>query len=145
VTYNGRAFDIPRIESYFRIQVRQGHIDLRYPLRSLGFAGGLKGCERALGIGRPGLEDLDGFTAILLWDEYRRHNSEKALATLLAYNVQDVLTLHALAVHAHNEKLKETPFAARYCLPQPPRPELPFSPDPEIVAKVSQQLAPLSV
>jgi uncharacterized protein len=143
VTYNGRAFDVPRIESYFGTRLRQGHIDLLYPLRSLGLKGGLKGCEQTLGICRPGLEDLDGFAAILLWNEYRKGNSVKALETLLAYNIQDVLSLHALMVHAHNAKLKETPFADRYCLPPPVRPDLPFSPDQEIVARVRRQLSPM--
>jgi uncharacterized protein YprB with RNaseH-like and TPR domain len=145
VTYNGRAFDVPRIEGYFRIRLRQGHIDLRYPLRSLGFKGGLKGCEQVLGIGRPGLEGLDGYAAVLLWDEYRRNNSAKALETLLAYNIQDVVSLHTLMVHAHNEKVKATPFASSYCLPLPARPEVPFSPDPETVARIRQRLCPLNI
>jgi uncharacterized protein YprB with RNaseH-like and TPR domain len=145
VTYNGRAFDIPIIESHFHIRLRQGHIDLRYPLRSLGFKGGLKGCEQALGIGRPGLEGLDGFAAVLLWEEYRRTNSAKALETLLAYNIQDAVTLHSLMVHAHNEKVRGTPFAASYCLPVPVRPELPFSPDPDTVARLRRLLFPLSL
>ena len=78
VTYNGKTFDIPFIERYFRIRLRQAHIDLRYPLRSLGLTGGLKACERRLGIARPGLEAVDGFFAVLLWNEYRTRGNQKA-------------------------------------------------------------------
>ena len=63
VTYNGKTFDAPFIERFFHIQLPQAHIDLRYPLQSLGLKGGLKGCERQLGIARPGLEGVDGFFA----------------------------------------------------------------------------------
>src|SRR5262249_37494530 len=109
VTYNGKSFDIPFIEGHFRARLSQAHIDLRWLLWGLGLKGGLKGCERQLGIGRPGLEDIDGFAAPLLWSEYRRGNV-KALETLLAYNIKDTLSLHTLMVHAYNQKVKGTPF-----------------------------------
>ncbi len=34
VTYNGKCFDLPFIESYFDIKLTQAHIDLRYVLHS---------------------------------------------------------------------------------------------------------------
>jgi uncharacterized protein YprB with RNaseH-like and TPR domain len=142
VTYGGRTFDGPKIEGYFGIRLSQGHIDLQYPLRSLGYKGGLKGCEQAIGISRPGLEGLDGLAAVILWNEYRRKKSVKALETLLAYNIQDAVTLHTLMIHAHNEKVKVTPFAAKYQLPLPARPEVPFSPDERIVSRIRGLLNP---
>ncbi|NLT67642.1 MAG: exonuclease, partial [Acidobacteria bacterium] len=64
VTYNGKCFDIPFIEYYFGIKLDCAQIDLRYVLSSLGIKGGLKGCEKRLGIQRPpGMEELDGFFA----------------------------------------------------------------------------------
>ena len=59
VTYNGKSFDIPFIEHFFNIKLGQAHIDLRYILYSLGFRGGLKGCERQLGMDRGDLS-VDG-------------------------------------------------------------------------------------
>ena len=47
---------------------------------------------------------------MLLWDEYLKTGDQKALDTLLAYNVQDTITLENLMVTAYNMKLKETPF-----------------------------------
>ena len=93
VSYNGKSFDIPFIEHYFNIRLDHAHIDLRYVLYSLGFRGGLKGCERQLGMDRGDLSDIDGFFAVLLWDEYQRTGDQKALDTLLAYNIQDTINL----------------------------------------------------
>jgi uncharacterized protein YprB with RNaseH-like and TPR domain len=110
VSYNGKSFDVPFIEQYFNIRLDHAHIDLRYILYSLGFKGGLKGCERQLGMDRGDLKDIDGFFAVLLWDEYQKTKDQKALDTLLAYNVQDTVTLENLMVTAYNIKLKQTPF-----------------------------------
>ncbi|MFO8031136.1 MAG: ribonuclease H-like domain-containing protein [Desulfohalobiaceae bacterium] len=111
VTYNGKTFDVPFIESYLDLRLDQAHIDLRYVLRSLGYCGGLKSCERQLGLGRSGcLQDMDGYFAVLLWQEYKRRKSQKALETLLAYNIQDVLGLEQLMIEAYNQKLGSIPL-----------------------------------
>src|SRR5262249_48058816 len=86
ITYSGKSFDVPFIQRHFNIRVPQAHIDVRYPLQSIGLKGGLKACERALGLDRTDLEGLSGEVAPLLWDEYRRRKNVKALETLLAYN-----------------------------------------------------------
>lgn len=73
VTYNGKTFDIPFIERYFGIKIPHAQLDLRYILYSLGYSGGLKSCERQSGIGRTGsLADVDGFFAVLLWNDYTK-------------------------------------------------------------------------
>ena len=127
VTYNGKCFDVPFIESYFKIRLNHAHIDLRYILQSLGFRGGLKGCERQMGIDRGDLKDIDGFFAVLLWDEYKRTGDQKALDTLLAYNVQDTITLENLMVAAYNMKLKLTPFYGSLLIPESMMPDNPFN------------------
>ncbi len=142
VTYNGKSFDLPFLARALDCPLGQAHIDLRHVLASLGIRGGLKGCERQLGVGRPGMEDLDGFAAVLLWYEHRKREDSRALETLLAYNVQDVLNLEALMVEAYNRKLaglRGAPFAAAYRLPPPAVPVNPFRPDPEAVARVVRQ------
>ncbi len=132
VTYNGKCFDVPFIESILGRPLRHAHIDLRYVLKSLGYTGGLKGCERTLGFDRGELGDVDGYVAVLLWYEFQRTGNEAALETLLAYNVEDVLTLERLAVLAYNRKLAATPFAAQR-LPAPPPVANPFAPDTELL------------
>ncbi|MEK7772843.1 MAG: ribonuclease H-like domain-containing protein [Deltaproteobacteria bacterium] len=138
VTYNGRCFDVPFIESHLGIKMEHAHIDLRYVLRDLGFKGGLKGCERALGIERGALDGLDGYFAVLLWKDYRRNKNVKALETLLAYNILDVVNLEPLLVAAYNMKLRRTPFSGS-ALPSPASPELPFSPDTDTIRRILRE------
>jgi uncharacterized protein YprB with RNaseH-like and TPR domain len=128
VTYNGKSFDIPFINRFFDINVRAAQIDLRYVLHSLGYRGGLKGCEKQLGVERDGLDGVDGYFAVLLWDEYRCSGNTRALETLLAYNVLDAVNLETLMVMAYNEKLMDTPFADTLPLPLPEVPRNPFEP-----------------
>jgi len=74
------------------------------------------------------LAGVDGFFAVLLWHDYKRSGNEKALETLLAYNIQDVLTLENLMVIAYNMKIKNTPFYDKQ-VPAPVLPEIPFDAD----------------
>jgi uncharacterized protein YprB with RNaseH-like and TPR domain len=139
VTYNGKAFDVPFLERTFDVRLPQAHIDLRHVLRSLGLKGGLKSCERQLGMARPGLEDVDGYVAVLLWHDYRRRRNPDALQTLLAYNVQDAVNLEPLMVEAFNRKLArlgELPFAGGYRLDAPLLPPNPFQADPATVRRL---------
>ncbi|NKB65839.1 MAG: exonuclease [Candidatus Latescibacteria bacterium] len=128
VTYNGKSFDLPFIRQYFRIAAPQAHIDLRHVLAALGYRGGLKGCERQLGMDRGLLEEVDGYFAVLLWFDFLNGGNDKALETLLAYNTLDVINLEALMVRAFNLQLQGTPFADQP-LSEPVLPDLPFRAD----------------
>jgi uncharacterized protein YprB with RNaseH-like and TPR domain len=139
VTYNGKSFDLPVLERCLGCRFGQAHIDLRHVLASLGVRGGLKGCERQLGLSRPGLEEVDGFVAVLLWHEHKRRRDARALETLLAYNVQDTVNLEVLMVEAYNRKLAglaAAPFAAGYRLAAPAPAANPFRPDEDVVRRV---------
>ena len=129
VSYNGKSFDIPFIENYFNIRLDHAQIDLRYVLYSLGFRGGLKSVERQLGMDRGDLSDIDGFFAVLLWDEYIKTKNRQTLETLLAYNIQDTVALENLMVTAYNMKLKDTPFYEIHLIEEPTPPVNPFSAD----------------
>ncbi len=140
ITYNGECFDLPFIERQFKIRLEKAHLDLRFVLAGLGYRGGLKGCERQLGIDRGLLGEVDGYTAVLLWQEYRRSGDRRLLETLLAYNVEDTLNLKVLAFLAYNEAIAETPFSGeRLTLPQGRCP-LPFQPDPTVLARFSRRM-----
>jgi len=136
VTYNGKTFDLPFIQKQFNCRLPHAHIDLRYILKSLGFAGGLKKCERAMGIDRQDLDGVDGYFAILLWEEYQRSCNPKALDTLLAYNIEDVINLETLMVKAYNLKIKETCFSKSHSIPEPPKAVNPVKPDRQIIQKI---------
>lgn len=141
VTYNGKTFDVPFIERYFSIKLDHAHIDLRYILASLGYRGGLKSCETQMGINRGDLKDIDGFFAVLLWHNYKRTGNQKALETLLAYNIQDVLTLENLMMIAYNMRIKDTPFYKKQ-LPALVLPEIPFDVDMETVDRIKSSNTP---
>ena len=136
VSYNGRGFDVPFLERYFKIELEHAHIDLRYVLARLGLKGGLKGCERQMGISRGDLDGVDGFFAVLLWREYERHNDEKALETLLAYNIEDTVNLERLLVEAYNRNVAGTPFAQELSIPFPDPADIPFQADMECVERL---------
>ncbi len=144
ITYNGKCFDIPFIEQYFGIRMMQAHIDLRYVLHRLGYKGGLKGCEKQLGLHRGDLDGVDGYFAVLLWQEYQESNDPKVLETLLAYNIEDAVNLEVLMVEAYNLNLKETPFFASHRLPYPARPSLPFKADMKVVERIKKRAADVS-
>jgi len=129
VTYNGKSFDIPFIENFFKIRLNHAQIDLRYVLYSLGFRGGLKGVERQLGTDRGNLRDIDGFFAVLLWNEFMKTKNQQTLDTLLAYNIQDTINLEDLMVTAYNLKLRETPFYEKLLIADSTPPANPFRAD----------------
>lgn len=107
ISYNGKCFDIPFIEEYFKIKLDHAHIDLRYVLNKLGYKGGLKGCEKQLGLDRGNLSDIDGFFAVDLWYEYKNNHNNSALETLLSYNIEDVINLEQLMIIAYNKTVGE--------------------------------------
>ena len=75
------------------------------------------------------IKRIDGHFAVLLWDEYQRSGDQKALNTLLAYNIQDTVTLENLMVTAYNMKLKDTPFYETHLVEEPTLPGNPYSTD----------------
>lgn len=106
ITYNGDRFDIPFVEDRFPGVFRGlAHLDLRWPLRRLGYKGGLKRIEEALGLARPSpLRGLQGRHAVLLWYLHRRGH-RGALPTLLRYNAEDVAVLWPMAHRVYNGML----------------------------------------
>ncbi len=141
VTYNGKRFDIPFIERTLGIAMPQPHIDLMHVLHSLGIKGGLKGCERQLGIARDGLEGVDGYFAVLLWRDYVESGRRASLETLLAYNCADAVNLETLLVIAHNRKVRLTPFGESHELPLPERPCIPFAADAATIDRLRRRYA----
>ncbi|GBF40281.1 ribonuclease H-like domain-containing protein [Leptospira johnsonii] len=110
VTYNGAAFDVPFLEREFGKKFKNRHLDLMYILRSLGIKGGLKGCEKALGIKRDLPYEVNGADAVRLWWQYVQYDDQDALDLLLKYNREDVVNLELLFIKAYNLKIKETRF-----------------------------------
>ncbi len=107
-----------------------------FKIQYAAYRGRLKGVERQLGTDRGDLRDVDGFFAVLLWDEFLKSGDQKALETLLAYNIQDTVTLENLMVTAYNMKLKDTPFFDTHLIEESTPPVNPFSADLATVDKI---------
>ncbi len=142
VTYNGKSFDVPFIESFFDVRLPHAHIDLRYVLGSLGFKGGLKNVEKQFGISREELEGVDGYFAVLLWMEYEKRANRQALETLIAYNVEDVVNLEFLMHHAYNIKVRDMPFGQDLVMDVPFRPKVPYAADIDLVNSIRRRFFP---
>lgn len=96
ITFNGARFDLPFIEHEFPGFFNHLHIDLLYPLKKIGYSGGLKKIEVKLGIDRSDeTEGITGFDAVRLWNRYERGN-EEALDLLVKYNREDVVNLEKI-------------------------------------------------
>ena len=114
VTFNGTCFDLPFIKRSFpNITLPPAHIDLRFPLKRLGYRGGLKRIERETGIERDeGIRGMDGFDAVRLWKAYQ-WGDNRALQILLEYNAADVVNLEPLMELVNRElKARIFPFGA---------------------------------
>jgi len=96
-SYNGSRFDLPFIHSRLGVDLAAlfPHRDLMHDCWRKGLYGGLKAVERQLGVERC-LKGVDGLQAVRLWWRYVNDYDEKALATLLEYNKEDVLNLRSL-------------------------------------------------
>jgi uncharacterized protein YprB with RNaseH-like and TPR domain len=94
VTFNGKRFDVPFLETSFDLDVDTPHLDAMYPCRKLDLSGGLKPIERELGLDRD-RPDISGRDAVRLWHEYER-GDQSALDTLVEYNREDTVNLRRL-------------------------------------------------
>lgn len=115
ITFNGARFDLPFIKRTFpEIEFNQLHIDLMYPLRRIGYSGGLKKIENVLQITRSDETiGLSGFDAVRLWKEYER-GSSNSLETLLAYNKEDIVNLKTIMDKVY-DKFVDNKFAQANC------------------------------
>lgn len=97
VSFNGARFDLPFIKSeYPELEFDQLHIDLMYPLRRIGYGGGLKHIEKLLGISRSDdTEGISGLDAVRLWKQYEK-GDPNALDILLKYNEEDIVNLKTI-------------------------------------------------
>ncbi len=141
VTYNGSCFDLPVLAAAFpEIDFgRFHHIDLRYPLHRLGLTGGLKGVERKLGLSRaPEVEGADGDLAVLLWERHLAGHP-RALETLVAYCLEDVVHLKPLLAHAYDQLAAQLPLEVGP-LGGGPTPSIPFRADGDLVRDLLRRI-----
>lgn len=106
VSFNGKSFDLPLLETRFRLARRRPplsgapHLDLLHPARRL-WRARLEGCslqelERAiLGVVREG--DVPGYRIPALYFDYLHSGDASSLVAVVEHNRLDILSLAALA------------------------------------------------
>lgn len=110
VTYNGARFDIPMLERHFKMRFPRPHIDLCPVLAALGLRGGLKACERAVGLRRTSTHPVDGSEAVTLWEAWNTTRNVEALTRLILYNAQDACSLRHLSAYAAHASMQAYPL-----------------------------------
>jgi uncharacterized protein YprB with RNaseH-like and TPR domain len=98
ITFYGAAFDVPFIfRTLSGVRMDIPHFDLCFAAKRLGFRGGLKKLEQALGIEREDcVKGLDGYDAVKLW-EHSLKGSHESLDLLIKYNKEDTVNLMHIA------------------------------------------------
>lgn len=111
VSYNGKSYDAPLLATRFRLAritnplVGLVHVDLLHPMRRR-YRQVWENCrmqtaeKHLLRIVRE--DDLPGSEAPRAWLDYLRGGSSTDLVRVAAHNLQDVRSLSALLVEAHN-------------------------------------------
>lgn len=112
VSYNGRSFDWPLLENRFIYQrlwarpLTPAHVDLLYTARRL-WKRRLESCSLVsvesaiLGV-RRSHEDVEGWMIPQLYFRYLRTGDAQPLRRVFYHNLQDILSLAMLALHAHH-------------------------------------------
>ncbi|HVO11422.1 MAG TPA: ribonuclease H-like domain-containing protein [Vicinamibacteria bacterium] len=109
VTFNGKMFDLPLLETRFRLNRERyplagaRHLDLLHPARRL-WKARLESCRlQALEVELMGLRrtgDLPGEEIPQVYFDWVRRRDAGRLARVFEHNRQDIVSLAALAVHA---------------------------------------------
>jgi hypothetical protein len=109
VTFNGKTFDLPLLESRYRLNREAfplegaAHLDLLQPARRL-WKARLESCrlqalEREL-LGFVRRADVPGEEIPRVYFDYLRSRNARALARVFEHNRLDIVSLAALAIHA---------------------------------------------
>jgi uncharacterized protein YprB with RNaseH-like and TPR domain/predicted nuclease with RNAse H fold len=98
VSFNGRRFDVPFLGRQFsRFERPRAHVDLLDAGRAMGYSGGQKEVEVALGLQRDqAVDGVGGEEAVQLWSK-TLYGDEASFQRLIRYNRADVEMLPRIA------------------------------------------------
>ena len=100
ITFNGSAFDLPKLKKELKIETNQPHLDLKQLCVNLGLIGGLKEVERILNLKRP--KNLYG-NPIILWKAFHASGDNEYLDLLIEYNREDIENLKLIADYIYKK------------------------------------------
>jgi len=93
ITFNGSAFDLPKLKKQLNINIKIPHIDLKPLCVNLNLKGGLKEVEKILNLKRP--PHLNG-NPITLWKAFHASGDREYLDLLIDYNKEDIENLKGI-------------------------------------------------
>ncbi len=100
ITFNGAAFDLPKLRKQFSLDFNIPHIDLKPLCVNLGLKGGLKEVEKRLNLKRPA--HLYG-NPVDLWKAFHASGDREYLDLLVDYNKEDCENLKWIMDRAYQE------------------------------------------
>ena len=103
ITFNGGAFDLPKLKNQLNININMPNIDLKPLCVNLGLKGGLKEVEKILKLNRP--SHLYG-NPVDLWKSFHASGDREYLDLLLEYNREDIENLKGVMDYVY-QKLKD--------------------------------------
>lgn len=93
VTFNGGAFDLPKLKKQLLLEMKMPHIDLKPLCVKLDLKGGLKEVEKILNLKRP--SHLYG-NPVELWKAFHASGDKEYLQLLVEYNSEDIENLKGI-------------------------------------------------
>lgn len=93
ITFNGAAFDLPKLKKELGVEVIIPHIDLKPLCIKLGLIGGLKEIEKKLNLKRPA--HLYG-NPVEVWRAFHASGDKEYLELLIEYNKEDCENLKGI-------------------------------------------------
>jgi len=100
VTFNGGAFDLPKLRKQMDIMIKVAHLDLKPLCINLNLKGGLKEIENKLNLKRP--THLKG-NPVDLWKAFHASGDREYLDLLLEYNAEDIENLKSVAGYVYGK------------------------------------------
>ncbi len=100
VTFNGGAFDLPKLKKELGVAISIPHIDLKPLCVNLGLKGGLKEVEKMLDLKRP--NHLYG-NPVELWKAFHASGDREYLELLIDYNKEDIENLKRIVERVVSE------------------------------------------
>jgi len=111
ITFNGSAFDLPKLKKELNLKINLPHIDLKPLCVNLGLKGGLKEVEKIFNLKRP--NNLYG-NPVNLWKTFHASGDREYLELLIEYNREDIENLRFIMDNVYKKLYKQINLPSNY-------------------------------